>query len=276
MALFSKVTVTTSGLALIAESQAYGDALTFTAVALGQGRPEDGDDIEAYGALKDEKMRVSVSRIEKTSDAQYAVRASFDNSGLAEGFYMSEIGLYAKTGGDEVLFGYAYAEEGKADYLPSKDIPQDVMEWAIYTTVGNASNVTAVIPPETCARAVDLENHIKDLSAHADVFSKYLKIADLPSMGIVDGNVSNAEGWWVKFGGKIPLIVQGIHKAISVNYSSTTVTLPVVFPNAGLLCQVTDYDGYSAHGGVIASKSTVKILANFRGTFKLDILAIGY
>ena len=275
MALFSKVTVTTSGLALIAESQAYGDALTFTGVAIGAGRPEDGDAVEAYSELKNEKMRVSVSRIQKTSDAQYAVRASFDNSTLAEGFYMSEIGLYAKTGGDEVLFGYAYAEEGKADFLPSKDIPQDVMEWVIYTTVGNASSVTAMIPPETCARAVDLENHIKDLSAHADIFSKYLKIADLPSMGIVDGNVSNAEGWWVKFGGKIPLIVQGIHKNVD---RSQLVTLPMTFPNVGLFCTCIDYNGTRYWGCNFASTSAVRLNINGAGSggFALNLLAIGY
>lgn len=35
--------------------------------------------------------------------------------------------------------------------------------------------------------------------------------------GIIDGNVSNPNAWWVKFGGKVPLIIQGGKQAKSRN-----------------------------------------------------------
>lgn len=47
--------------------------------------------------------------------------------------------------------------------------------------------------------------------------------------GVVAGNVSNANAWWVKLGGTIPLIIQGIN-GVSVAYqSTTTVSLPISF-----------------------------------------------
>lgn len=40
-------------------------------------------------------------------------------------------------------------------------------------------------------------------------FTRFLDTNDLSSMGVVAGNVSNANAWWVKLGGTIPLIIQG-------------------------------------------------------------------
>ena len=51
--------------------------------------------------------------------------------------------------------------------------------------------------------------------------------------GVVAGNVSNADSWWVKLGGTIPLIIQG-GKAASVGSGETrvtTVSYPVAFPS---------------------------------------------
>lgn len=52
--------------------------------------------------------------------------------------------------------------------------------------------------------------------------------------GVVAGNVSNANAWWVKLGGTIPLIIQGGIKA----YSTNTFTFPVSFPHAILSVSV--------------------------------------
>ena len=40
--------------------------------------------------------------------------------------------------------------------------------------------------------------------------------------GVVAGDVSNANAWWVKLGGTIPLIIQG-------GYSANTITFPIAF-----------------------------------------------
>ena len=40
-------------------------------------------------------------------------------------------------------------------------------------------------------------------------FTRFLDTGDLSSLGVVAGDVSNANAWWVKLGGTIPLIIQG-------------------------------------------------------------------
>ena len=40
-------------------------------------------------------------------------------------------------------------------------------------------------------------------------FKRFLDTDDLSAVGVVAGNVSNANAWWVKLGGTIPLIIQG-------------------------------------------------------------------
>lgn len=65
-------------------------------------------------------------------------------------------------------------------------------------------------------------------------FKRFLDTDDLSAAGVVAGNVSNANAWWVKLGGTIPLIIQGGIKA----YSTNTFTFPVSFPHAILSVSV--------------------------------------
>lgn len=62
----------------------------------------------------------------------------------------------------------------------------------------------------------------------ADAVRSAIGAVDVSGAGVVAGNVSNANAWWVKLGGTIPLIIQGGIKA----YSTNTFTFPVSFPHA--------------------------------------------
>lgn len=53
-------------------------------------------------------------------------------------------------------------------------------------------------------------------------FKRFLDTDDLSAAGVVAGDVSNANAWWVKLGGAVPLIIQGGHCTSS----------PTVFPIA--------------------------------------------
>nr|DAL28283.1 MAG TPA_asm: Dec protein, OB-Fold, Decoration, VIRAL PROTEIN [Caudoviricetes sp.] len=57
--------------------------------------------------------------------------------------------------------------------------------------------------------------------------------------GVVAGNVSNTCAWWVKLGGTIPLIIQGIYYN-----SASTYTLPIAFPTHGLGASATGSINY--------------------------------
>ena len=72
-------------------------------------------------------------------------------------------------------------------------------------------------------------------SAVNDVpFKRFLDTDDLSAAGVVAGNVSNANAWWVKLGGTIPLIIQG-----GYNQVQGTVTFPISFSNAALVVGAT-------------------------------------
>lgn len=67
-------------------------------------------------------------------------------------------------------------------------------------------------------------------------FTRFLDTNDLSSMGVVAGNVSNANAWWVKLGGTIPLIIQGgtcvgngssgSYNAFPIAFSSIATVIP--------------------------------------------------
>ncbi len=230
MAEFNSVTMTRNGLRLIELSQGMGKPLTFTKIMIGDGTPGTGEDITAYTALKNPKLTASITNIKPitstSAEARWAVYGAYSNSTLSAGFYIKEAGLYAKVAasdyadkgwdgyaGEEFLIGYVSAKDGKADWLPAASVAQETQEIVFYSSVGNASAVTAYVPEESFVKHEELTAHIEDGNPHANIFAKYATQAALDLVktqaGIIDGDVSNANSWWVKLGGIIPLIIQG-------------------------------------------------------------------
>lgn len=73
------------------------------------------------------------------------------------------------------------------------------------------------------------------------------------SAGVVAGDVSNPNSWWVKLGGMIPLIIQGVTGSVS-NDTPATYTLPVSY--SGFFVPVTGF-GRSVSWGPTYSALTV-------------------
>ena len=69
-------------------------------------------------------------------------------------------------------------------------------------------------------------------------FKRFLDTDDLSAAGVVAGDVSNVNAWWVKLGGAVPLIIQGGMHNNGKNWENDsgtpayTVSYPVTFPNA--------------------------------------------
>ena len=314
MAEFNSVTMTQNGLRLIELSQGMSKPLSFTKIMMGDGTPGTGEDITAYTALKNPKLTASITNINSitsaSTEARWAVYGAYSNSTLSEGFYIKEAGLYAKVEasnyddkgwdgytGEELLVGYVSAKEGKADWLPAASVAQETQEIVFYSSVGNASSVTAYVPEDSFVKDEDLTpNKLYEILhkygnnfVPADVTNKgwgalgtfisyytqkllknqpaqygqlinicadknneatqiwldqcsgklayrggngsiplndaaFTYVATKDDAGIIDGDVSNANSWWVKLGGIIPLIIQGgngaagSRKNITVNF----------------------------------------------------------
>ena len=58
-------------------------------------------------------------------------------------------------------------------------------------------------------------------------FKRFLDTDDLSAVGVVAGDVSNANAWWVKLGGAVPLIIQGGNQ--DKNGSNVQVSFPISF-----------------------------------------------
>lgn len=59
-------------------------------------------------------------------------------------------------------------------------------------------------------------------------FKRFLDTDDLSAAGVVAGDVSNANAWWVKLGGSVPLIIQGVTGRNTCNW-------PMAFPSKCLM-----------------------------------------
>ena len=58
-------------------------------------------------------------------------------------------------------------------------------------------------------------------------FKRFLDTDDLSAAGVVAGDVSNADAWWVKLGGSVPLIIQGGNQ--DKDGSNVQVSFPIKF-----------------------------------------------
>ena len=73
------------------------------------------------------------------------------------------------------------------------------------------------------------------------------------SAGVVAGDVSNSNSWWVKIGGTIPIIIQGVNSSVDDD-TPATYTLPVSY--SGFFVPVTGF-GRGVSWGPIYSALTV-------------------
>lgn len=90
--------------------------------------------------------------------------------------------------------------------------------------------------------------------------------------GVVAGNVSDANAWWVKLGGTIPLIIQG--RAFNGN-GGAYYSLPIAFPTKGLFAIATDHgSGVLATATNFISLSSVIIYHDYSVSGAL--IAFGY
>lgn len=317
MAQFADITITRSGLDMIAKSQT-GDQLIFTGIKIGDGQIGE-QSIPDMTDLINPKKDVPINSVTAKTDGHAEIIGIIDNEDVDVGFFVREIGIFAKIndGGTPALYGYANAGN-LASYLADKSIPMDAIKFKIDIVVGNADNVSFTSDKSIVyVTQENLDTHNASADSHPDIrqkitndikahnelstahpsmdFIKSLSVAsdglhyrtrnasadsvlnlintleatltqgteptgnngtvlellsgivhqikalsgktnwwetpkdsfETLSAGIVAGDVSDPNAWWVKFGGTIPLIIQG-----GINVSGNSFSFPVAFPKA--------------------------------------------
>lgn len=125
MGYFDAQFITDKGTELLARSTAGEGDIIFTSMHTGDGEYslDEISSITSVDGLKGEKGIFSISDVDSKGE-NTRVRAIISNQDLDDGYYIKEIGLYAKMGNEaEVLFSISVCRE-KPTFLPEmQDVP---------------------------------------------------------------------------------------------------------------------------------------------------------
>lgn len=187
MAEFHNITVTNDGMKLIALASAMQKPIVFDRMDIGDSRPTDASKVASLTAVVNKRIEATISDIRvvtnaDVSEARYRILGKYSNSSVTTGFKLSEVGVIAHVesnyyqdsgwngyAGENLLFGYFYADEGKEDWLPSKDMLMDDLQMGAYFTVSNATSIAVYINEEDNVSRFDFNVHLSDKNAHSDV-----------------------------------------------------------------------------------------------------------
>lgn len=258
MAQFQNMIITRAGLDMIAQSQA-GGTLIFTKGKLGDGQIGD-QSIPDLTDLINAKMSVELSSVTAKTEGHVEVRFIVDNTDLDVGFFVREVGIYAKINNEGVEQLYGYANAGNyTNYLADKSVPIDSIITKIDLVVGNASNIAfttdksiVYVTLEDLEEAIDTHN--KDSNAHEPAFAAHN--ADGNAHKDMVGATSGVAGKR----GMVPAPAAGDqNKALfgDATYKQVVQKVNGVAPNSGGNVNV-DMSGYlPLTGGTISGALTV-------------------
>lgn len=188
MAKFREVVITKLGLALITATQS-GGTIEFTGLKIGNGIYSGTEVLEDMTALKSVQKTFGISGITR-NNAVVKIRSVVSNEDVTEGYYITEIGLFAKdSNGTEILYAIFIAESDKADYFPPyEEFPQN-MTLEIYISaagVDESVTFTASIIEGIYATVEDLEAHKKNVTNPHSVTKSQVGLGNVPNVATND------------------------------------------------------------------------------------------
>lgn len=145
MSNWGKPVLTKKGLLLQAKVDA-GAEMSLTKCKLGSGELPSGQSLEDLTELITPVQTLGIASVSYSADDKACeITTVTDNSGLTEGYYLSEFGVYAQDPDDgEIL--YAVVNDDTPDYIPANGTATVIsQELAIALSFSNATNVTALV-----------------------------------------------------------------------------------------------------------------------------------
>ena len=149
--------LTTAGKALQAKVEAGETTLKLTKMSLGDGTVSSVDDYADKTDLVSRKYDMLISKIE-AKNVGCTVLASVNSQAVETGFNVTELGLFAQDGDNEILYCVSYDED--AMYVPGKSDGSAVeCEFSVYIQFTTASNVQLVLPTDVTEITKWVENN---------------------------------------------------------------------------------------------------------------------
>jgi len=148
MAKFNSAMITNAGKKLLADSLAGKSRLKFYCIAIGNGNYDGTEDLIVMTDLKSKKQEVFLNSISKEKDNCVRIKALISNEKLTEGYYMTEMGLFAidELNPDNMPVLYSVAVAETADYFPEYDgkVPMIILQ-EYYAVVSETMSVDIYI-----------------------------------------------------------------------------------------------------------------------------------
>lgn len=168
MAEFSKLVITQNGQALMAKMIAGTGNIEFTKICASSTQYTENQ-LSALTALSNVKQTTLVSKVTRTNEVAIKVEGAYTNAEVKTGYYMRTLGLYAiDPDKGEILYAVAIETSGNCYMPPYNGVTVTAAYIQLYTTVGNADNVSLEVNPGAYATIGDiqaLEAEIADLKA---------------------------------------------------------------------------------------------------------------
>ena len=152
MGSFYSAVMTNAGAALLSQALAGTATIEFTSMKTGNGTYEASERttaaLQERTALKSLKQSFAFTGSATVSDTGVALAATITNEDVVEGYYIQEVGIYARNaqvvGSTPILYSIAVAEV--ADYLPpyNGSAPTTITQ-SYYVTVSNSASIQLVI-----------------------------------------------------------------------------------------------------------------------------------
>ena len=173
MAQYDGMVLTNDGINLLAKCQ-LGQKIEFTKVLIGDGRVPEGKTFQEMTALVNTKLALGIQNVDFVENGRVDVTAIIDNSGLEVGFFVREIGLFAKqVGGADVLYAYTNAGD-LADYLPNAKVNEVTDQIVVQSIITNKENVVINLNDNfVVATKADLKKHDESVNVHVNLMGTH-------------------------------------------------------------------------------------------------------
>lgn len=156
--MFHDGVITMDGLELDTKIRAGLATAVFTSIKFGDGLYDGTEDLSQCSGMKSVRQSFGISSICVIDKKQVRLRTVTDNTGIGEGYYISELGVYAEDPDKgEILYSLSLGVPQKMDYQPSEtELAGATGTFDVYTDVSNVEEATVAVGTGAAASAEDL------------------------------------------------------------------------------------------------------------------------
>ena len=235
--MWDNTVITNTGVELI-KNMMSGETIVITAVKSGTGKVSESA-LSKQTDVADVKQNGTVQSI-KSKDNAISVSVLFENSGLAKGYTMNQIGIYAKKSDQtEILFAISQDNAGKE--IPSESsMPYYSLVSNFNFSFSNDLSITSAVEPLGYVTLEAFEEHKNDTSNPHKVTKKQVGLENVPNVATNDQTVTFndiTELSTISSGDKMSTVFAKIKLAISkliTHLNSTNNPHNVTKTNVGL------------------------------------------